>query len=43
LRGADERRVVEEVQLREVRQRNERFRESSELFDVEIDEVCDTL
>ena len=39
----DERRVVAKVQPREVSQRNDRFRESSELFDVEIDEVCDTL
>ena len=32
LRGADERRVGVEAQLREVRQRNDRFRESSELI-----------
>ena len=35
LRSADELRVVEEEQLREVRQRNDRSRESSELVAVE--------
>ena len=37
LRGADEPRVVEEVQRREVCQRNNRFRESRELVVVEVE------
>ena len=37
LRGADEIRVAAEVQPREVRQRNDRFRESSELVVEEVE------
>ena len=36
LRGPDERRVLVEVHQREVRQRNDGFRESSELVVVEV-------
>ena len=35
--GADEPRVVAEVQRREVRQRNDRSRESSELVEAEVE------
>ena len=39
LRGADEVRVVTEVQVSEVRPRNDRFRESSELVEVEVERL----
>ena len=39
LRGADEPRVVEEVQLLELRQRNDRFRELRELVAEEVERL----